>query len=228
MIFNNDWSIHLEEETKKDYFQKMMEKVDNAYDTTIIYPKKEEIFNAFDYTSYKDTKVLILGQDPYHGPGQAHGLCFSVNKGIKIPPSLRNIYKELNNDLGCYIPDNGYLKKWADQGILLLNTVLTVEESKPNSHKKYGWQTFTDEIIKILNDKREPVVFILWGNNAIKKKDLITNPIHHIIESVHPSPLSARRGFFDSKPFSRTNTYLKKDYDYEIDWQIENEIPPLI
>lgn len=228
MIFNNDWSQYLKQETEEDYFKNMMEKVNDAYDTHTIYPKKEEIFNAFNFTSYKDTKVLLLGQDPYHGPNQAHGLCFSVNKGNKIPPSLRNIYKELNTDLGCYIPDHGYLKKWADQGILLLNTVLTVEEKKPNSHKKYGWQTFTDQVIKVLNDKEEPVIFILWGNNAIKKKALITNPIHHIIESVHPSPLSARRGFFDSKPFSKANDLLKLDYDYEIDWQIENDIPPLL
>ena len=181
-----------------------------------------DLFNALHFTSYADTKVVILGQDPYHGPNQAHGLSFSVNPGVKIPPSLVNIYKELHTDLNCYIPNNGYLKKWADQGVLLLNTVLTVRAGEANSHKNKGWEEFTTKIIKILNEKETPVVFILWGNNAIAKEKLITNPKHLIIKSVHPSPLSASRGFFGSKPFSKTNDFLISTNQKPIDWQIEN------
>ncbi len=167
-------------------------------------------------------KVVILGQDPYHGPNQAHGLSFSVKPGIQPPPSLRNIYKELHTDIGCSIPNNGYLKKWADQGVLLLNTVLTVRAGEANSHKNKGWEIFTDKIISKLNERKDPIVFILWGNNAISKKKLITNPQHYIIQSVHPSPLSATRGFFGSKPFSKTNEFLKSINKQEIDWQIDN------
>lgn len=181
-----------------------------------------DIFNALNFTSYKDVKVVILGQDPYHGPHQAHGLSFSVQPDVKIPPSLVNIYKELHDDLGCYIPNNGYLKKWADQGILLLNTSLTVRAGEANSHRNIGWVTFTDKIIELLNQRQDPVVFILWGNNAISKETLITSPQHYIIKSVHPSPLSASRGFFGSKPFSKTNDFLIKNNKTPIDWQIEN------
>ena len=181
-----------------------------------------DIFNALHFTSYADTKVVILGQDPYHGPNQAHGLSFSVNPGVKTPPSLLNIYKELHSDLNCYIPNNGYLKKWADQGVLLLNTVLTVRAGEANSHKNKGWEEFTTQVIKALNKKETPVVFILWGNNAISKESLITNPKHFIIKSVHPSPLSASRGFFGSRPFSKTNEFLISTNQKPIDWQIEN------
>ena len=190
--------------------------------TEQIYPEVQDIFNALKYTAYNDVKVVILGQDPYHGPNQAHGLSFSVKAGVSIPPSLLNIYKELNNDLGCYIPNNGYLKKWADQGVLLLNTVLTVRAGEANSHKNKGWEHFTNKIITLLNEKTEPIVFILWGNNAQTKQSLITNPIHYIIKSVHPSPLSAYRGFFNSKPFSNTNNFLISKGKKPIDWQIEN------
>lgn len=221
-ILKNDWNNLLKDEFQKDYYKKMRAFLVNAYKTKTIYPDMYDIFNALHFTSYENTRVVILGQDPYHGPGQSHGLSFSVNPGVKIPPSLRNIYKELNSDLGCYIPNNGYLKKWTDQGILLLNTTLTVEAGKAASHKNLGWSIFTDEIIKILNNKKTPIVFILWGAHAIKKKALITNPNHFIIESVHPSPLSASRGFFGSKPFSKTNEFLNSIGEKEIDWQIEN------
>ena len=181
-----------------------------------------DIFNALHYTDYDKVKVVILGQDPYHGPNQAHGLSFSVKPNVPIPPSLRNIYKELHDDLGCYIPNNGYLKKWADEGVLLLNTVLTVRAGLANSHKNKGWEQFTDNIIKVLNEREKPIVFILWGNNAISKKKLITNKNHLILQSVHPSPLSASRGFFGSKPFSKTNSFLESIGETPIDWQIEN------
>ncbi|SHK87360.1 Uracil-DNA glycosylase [Clostridium cavendishii DSM 21758] len=222
IIFKNDWNDLLQEEFNKDYYLRLRENLINEYRGNQIYPDMHDIFNALHYTSFSDVKVVILGQDPYHGPNQAHGLSFSVNKGIKIPPSLLNIYKELNSDLGCYIPNNGYLKKWSDQGILLLNTSLTVRASQPNSHKFLGWDLFTDKIIELLNKRNNPVVFILWGNNAISKEKLITNSIHYIIKSVHPSPLSANRGFFGSKPFSKTNSFLKKIGKKEIDWQIDN------
>ncbi|MGL5478874.1 MAG: uracil-DNA glycosylase [Clostridium sp.] len=221
-ILKNDWQYLLKDEFQKDYYKKIRSFLIDAYKNKTIYPNMYDIFNALHYTSYEDTKVVILGQDPYHGPNQAHGLSFSVNVGVKTPPSLRNIYKELNTDLGCYIPNNGYLKKWADQGVLLLNTTLTVEAHSAASHKNLGWSIFTDEIIKILNKKETPIVFILWGAHAIKKKDLITNKKHFIIQSVHPSPLSASRGFFGSRPFSKTNEFLKSTNQKEIDWQIEN------
>jgi uracil-DNA glycosylase len=181
-----------------------------------------DIYNALHYTSFKDTKVVILGQDPYHGPGQAHGLSFSVQPGIEMPPSLQNIFKELHNDLGCYLPNHGCLKKWADQGVLLLNTVLTVRQGQPNSHKGMGWEQFTDQVIRILNEREQPVVFILWGRHAQSKKELITGAHHLILESSHPSPMSASRGFFGSRPFSKTNQFLREIGVREIDWQIEN------
>ena len=205
-ILKNDWNELLKDEFSKDYYLSLREFLKNEYTTKIIYPDKYNIFNALHYTSYKDVKVVILGQDPYHGPNQAHGLSFSVSPGVKIPPSLLNIYKELNSDLGCYIPNNGYLKKWADQGVLLLNTSLTVRAGEANSHKNKGWEIFTDKIISLINEKTDPVVFLLWGNNAINKKKLITNKQHLILSSTRPSPLSASRGFFGSKPRNASST----------------------
>lgn len=221
-ILKNDWNELLKDEFSKDYYLSLREFLKNEYTTKIIYPDKYDIFNALHYTSYKDVKVVILGQDPYHGPNQAHGLSFSVSPGVKIPPSLLNIYKELNSDLECYIPNNGYLKKWADQGVLLLNTSLTVRAGEANSHKNKGWEIFTDKIISLINEKTDPVVFLLWGNNAINKKKLITNKQHLILSSAHPSPLSASRGFFGSKPFSKINKFLISVNKAPIDWQIEN------
>lgn len=221
-ILKNDWNELLKDEFSKDYYLSLREFLKNEYTTKIIYPDKYDIFNALHYTSYKDVKVVILGQDPYHGPNQAHGLSFSVSPGVKIPPSLLNIYKELNSDLECYIPNNGYLKKWADQGVLLLNTSLTVRAGEANSHKNKGWEIFTDKIISLINEKTDPVVFLLWGNNAINKKKLITNKQHLILSSAHPSPLSASRGFFGSKPFSKINKFLVSVNKAPIDWQIEN------
>lgn len=221
-ILKNDWNELLKDEFSKDYYLSLREFLKNEYTTKIIYPDKYDIFNALHYTSYKDVKVVILGQDPYHGPNQAHGLSFSVSPGVKIPPSLLNIYKELNSNLGCYIPNNGYLKKWADQGVLLLNTSLTVRAGEANSHKNKGWEIFTDKIISLINEKTDPVVFLLWGNNAINKKKLITNKQHLILSSTHPSPLSASRGFFGSKPFSKINKFLISVNKAPIDWQIEN------
>ncbi|WP_252227145.1 MULTISPECIES: uracil-DNA glycosylase [unclassified Clostridium] len=221
-ILKNDWNNYIGNEFEKDYYLKLRKNLSQEYKTKTIYPDMYNIFNALHYTAFDDVKVVILGQDPYHGPNQAHGLSFSVNPGVRTPPSLLNIYKELKDDIGCYIPNNGYLKKWADQGVLLLNTVLTVRAGEANSHKNIGWQIFTDNIIKVLNTREKPIVFILWGNNAIRKEELITNPKHHIIKSVHPSPLSASRGFFGSKPFSKTNEFLKNDNETPIDWQIEN------
>ena len=220
-ILKNDWNELLKDEFSKDYYLSLREFLKNEYTTKIIYPDKYDIFNALHYTSYKDVKVVILGQDPYHGPNQAHGLSFSVSPGVKIPPSLLNIYKELNSDLGCYIPNNGYLKKWADQGVLLLNTSLTVRAVEANSHKNKGWEIFTDKIISLINEKTDPVVFLLWGNNAINKKKLITNKQHLILSSTHPSPLSASRGFFGSKPFSKINKFLISVNKAPIDWHIE-------
>ena len=221
-ILKNDWNELLKDEFSKDYYLSLREFLKNEYTTKIIYPDKYDIFNALHYTSYKDVKVVILGQDPYHGPNQAHGLSFSESPGDKIPPSLLNIYKELNSDLECYIPNNGYLKKWADQGVLLLNTSLTVRAGEANSHKNKGWEIFTDKIISLINEKTDPVVFLLWGNNAINKKKLITNKQHLILSSTHPSPLSASRGFFGSKPFSKINKFLISVNKAPIDWQIEN------
>lgn len=216
-IFNNDWDVILKDEFNKDYFKKLIDFLNNENKTKTIYPKKEDLFKALKLTNYEDTKVLILGQDPYHGEGEANGLCFSVNKNIKNPPSLVNIFKELKSDLSINRDDSD-LSDWAKQGILLLNTVLTVEKDKAFSHKDRGWEVFTDEIIKKLNAKTEPVIFVLWGNAARNKKQLITNSIHHIVESAHPSPLSYNKGFKDSKPFSKINKILKTMNKMEIKW----------
>lgn len=221
-ILKNNWNNLLKDEFEKDYYTDLHNFLVKEYKTKTIYPNMYDIFNALHYTDYDKVKVVILGQDPYHGPKQAHGLSFSVLPGVPAPPSLKNIFKELNSDLGCYIPNNGYLKSWADQGVLLLNTVLTVRAGTPNSHKNKGWETFTDKVISVLNEREDPVIFILWGNNAIAKKKLITNKNHFILQSVHPSPLSASRGFFGSKPFSKTNEILKSIGKTPIDWQIKN------
>lgn len=222
-MIGNDWDGLLEEELNKEYFQKLIDFVKKEYKEKTIYPKQSDIFNAFRYTSYKDVKVVILGQDPYHGENQAEGLSFSVKKGIKKPPSLVNIYKELQSDLNIPIEENGSLVKWANQGVLLLNAVLTVEKDKAASHQGKGWEIFTDEVIKLLNKKTTPVVFILWGSYARSKKKYITNPIHYIIESAHPSPLSAHNGFFGSKPFSKTNAFLVKTHQQPIDWSLKEK-----
>ena len=218
----NDWNGLLLDESNKEYYSKLKYFLKEEYESSQIYPQIQDIFNALNYTSYNDVNVVILGQDPYHGPNQAHGLSFSVKLGMPIPPSLLNIYKELSSDLSCYIPNNGYLKKWTNQGVLLLNTVLTVRAGEANSHKNKGWEHYTDKIINLLNEKKSPTVFILWGNNAQTKESLLTNPIHLIIKSTHPSPLSAYRGFFNSKPFSTTNDFLVSVNKKPIDWQIEN------
>lgn len=221
-ILKNDWADLLKDEFEKEYYQDLRKFLISEYHTKTVYPDMYDIYNALHFTPYKDVKAVILGQDPYHGPKQAHGLSFSVQPGIKTPPSLVNMYKELQDDLGCYIPNNGYLKSWADQGVLLLNATLTVLAGKANSHSKIGWQKFTDRIIQLLNDREDPVIFILWGNNARSKKKYITNSQHYILESAHPSPLSAANGFFGSKPFSKTNAILKSLGKEEINWQIEN------
>ncbi len=220
-MIGNNWDNLLEEEQKKDYFINLIDFLKEEYKHKIIYPKQNEIFNAFRYTSYEAIKVVILGQDPYHGPRQAEGLSFSVSNDVIKPPSLQNIFKELESDLGIPFPEHNSLKPWAKEGVLLLNAVLTVEEHKPASHSKIGWEIFTDSIIKIINQKKTPVVFILWGAFARSKKSLITNPHHLIIESAHPSPFSARNGFFGSKPFSKTNSFLKEKGLKPIDWSIE-------
>lgn len=207
-MITENWDNLLQEEYQKEYFKNLIEKVNNEYKTKTIFPPKDEIFNAFKLTEYNNIKVVILGQDPYHGVGEAEGLSFSVKENIKIPPSLQNIFKELNNDLNYQIPKNGSLKKWAKEGVLLLNSILTVEKDKALSHKNLGWETFTDEVIKLINKKQTPVVFILWGNYAKTKEKYITNKVHYVIKSPHPSPLSAYHGFFNSKPFSKTNNYL--------------------
>jgi len=222
IIFKNDWQELLEDELKKDYYLNLRQFLIQEYRTKTVYPDKYDIFNALHYTAYQNVKVVILGQDPYHGPNQAHGLSFSVKPGIQPPPSLMNIYKELKDDVNCYIPNHGYLKQWADQGVLLLNTVLTVLAGQANSHRNMGWEQVTDKIISLLNQREEPIVFILWGSNAQSKTSLITNKNHHIITSVHPSPLSACRGFFKSKPFSKANTILASRGQSPINWQIEN------
>jgi len=221
-ILKNDWHDLLDDEFKQNYYLKLRESLINEYKTKTIYPNKYDIFNTLHYTPYKDVKVVILGQDPYHGPNQAHGLSFSVKPGVQAPPSLMNIFKELNSDLGCYVPNNGYLKQWADQGVLLLNTSLTVRSGQADSHKNLGWEYFTDKVIALLNQREDPIVFILWGKNAQGKLNIITNPKHCIIKSVHPSPLSAHRGFFGSRPFSKTNQFLLTKGKKPIDWQIEN------
>ena len=220
-MIGNKWDIILQDEFKKEYFENLMNFVKNEYKTKTIYPKQNEVFNAFRYTDFDNVKVVILGQDPYHGPNQAEGLSFSVSNEVLKPPSLKNIFKELESDLEIPFPEHNSLKKWAKEGVLLLNAVLTVEEHKPTSHKDKGWEIFTDDIIKILNKRDTPTVFILWGAYARSKRNLITNPKHLVIESAHPSPFSARNGFFGSKPFSKTNEFLKKNNIKEIDWRIE-------
>ncbi len=219
---NNDWLEVLSQEFKKPYYRDLYEFVKAEYNSTKVFPPSEEIFTAFELTPLKQVKVVILGQDPYHNDGQAHGLCFSVKPGVEAPPSLVNIYKELQDDLGCYIPDNGYLVKWAKQGVLMLNTVLTVRAHMANSHHGRGWEEFTDAAIKALNLVNRPIVFILWGRPAQLKRRMLDNPMHLIIEAPHPSPLSAYRGFFGSKPFSKTNDFLEQHGIKGIDWQIEN------
>lgn len=218
---SGDWLNALQPEFRKPYYKALFQKVNEEYHKQLIFPPANDIFNAFHFTPLKDVKVVILGQDPYHGDGQAHGLCFSVKPDVDIPPSLVNIYKELNDDLGCTIPNHGYLKKWADQGVLLLNTVLTVQAHRANSHRGIGWEEFTDAAIRVLNEQDQPIVFILWGRPAQMKKKMLTNPKHLILEAPHPSPLSAYRGFFGSKPFSQTNQFLKANGIAEIDWEID-------
>ncbi len=219
---NNDWLKTLSQEFHKEYYKKLHHIVIEEYNTKQIFPAADDIFNAFHLTPFQNVKVVILGQDPYHNIGQAHGLCFSVKPDVEIPPSLVNIYKELQDDLGCYIPNNGYLVKWAEQGVLMLNTVLTVRAHQANSHKGIGWEEFTDAAIRELNKEDRPLVFVLWGAPAQRKKEMLTNSKHLILEAPHPSPLSAYRGFFGSKPFSRTNAYLEQNGLLPIDWQIEN------
>jgi uracil-DNA glycosylase len=221
-ILLNDWEPILADEFNKPYYISLRQFLVNEYKTRVIYPDKNDIFSALRLSSYANTKVVILGQDPYHGPGQAHGLSFSVKPGVKTPPSLQNMYQELQTDLGCDIPNNGYLVKWAEQGVLLLNTVLTVRAESPNSHKGKGWELFTDRVIQALNEREQPVVFLLWGSHAGNKKSLIDADRHRIIRSPHPSPLSAYRGFFGSRPFSRTNQHLLELGSQPIDWQIPN------
>ena len=219
---SNDWLPVFQGEFRKPYYKQLYQTVMKEYNTRKIYPAPDDIFNAFQLTPFHKVKAVILGQDPYHGEGQAHGLCFSVKPDVEIPPSLVNIYQELHDDCGCYIPDNGYLTKWAEQGVLLLNTVLTVRAHQANSHRGIGWEEFTDAAIRRLNEEDRPIVFILWGRPAQMKKSMLTNPNHLILEAPHPSPLSAYRGFFGSRPFSKTNAFLEEHGLSPIDWQIEN------
>lgn len=221
-MIGNDWDNLLKDEYNKDYFKDLEKFVLKEYNAKTIYPKINEVYNAFRYTSFNDIKVVIIGQDPYHGENQAEGLCFSVKKGVQKPPSLVNIFKELHDDLGYAIQKNGSLVSWTKEGVLLLNAVLTVEKDKAASHKGKGWEIFTDEVIKIINKKDTPVVFILWGSYARSKKELITNKKHFIIESAHPSPLSAHNGFFGSRPFSRTNNFLIEHGLKPINWEIKD------
>lgn len=218
----NDWLEPLAPEFKKPYYAKLYKTIREEYSTRQIFPPADEIFTAFEMTPLSDVKVVIIGQDPYHGDGQAHGLCFSVKPDVETPPSLVNMYKELNSDLGCYIPNNGYLIKWAKQGVLMLNTVLTVRAHQANSHRGIGWEEFTDAAIRILNEQDRPIVYLLWGKPAQMKKNMLNNPKHLILEAPHPSPLSAYRGFFGCQHFSKTNAFLKENGLTPIDWQIEN------
>ena len=221
--FDNDWETILKDEFQKEYYQNLRKFLINEYKTQTIYPNMYNIFNALKYTSYEDVKVVIIGQDPYHQPNQAHGLAFSVLKGNRVPPSLVNIFKEIQSDVGINnLGKHGELTKWAKEGVLLLNNVLTVRDSSPNSHKGKGWENFTDDVIKILNQREKPMVFILWGANARAKAGLITNPNHLILQSAHPSPLSAYNGFFGSRPFSKTNDFLIANGMSPIDWSIDD------
>jgi len=219
---DNDWLGPLAPEFKKPYYKKLYETIKQEYGTRQIFPEASDIFNAFAFTPLSQVKAVILGQDPYHNVGQAHGLCFSVKPDVAIPPSLVNIYQELHDDLGCTIPNNGYLVKWAGQGVMMLNTVLTVQAHAANSHRNIGWEEFTDAAIRVLNEQDRPMVFILWGRPAQMKKPMLNNPKHLILEAPHPSPLSSYRGFFGSKPFSKTNDYLIANGLTPIDWQIDN------
>ena len=221
-MIQNDWLEPLTPEFQKPYYAELFRFVKNEYAARKIFPPADDIFNAFHLTPLHAVKVVILGQDPYHNDGQAHGLCFSVKPDVDIPPSLVNIYQELHDDLGCYVPNNGYLTKWASQGVLMLNTVLTVRAHQANSHRGMGWEEFTYAAIRILDEQDRPMVFILWGSPAQKKEKMLHNPKHLILKAPHPSPLSAYRGFFGSKPFSRTNDFLKENGLEPIDWQIEN------
>ncbi|MBQ4645102.1 MAG: uracil-DNA glycosylase [Clostridia bacterium] len=218
--FNNSWDILLKDEFKKPYYLNLRKFLVQEYRTQKIYPHMDNIFNALKYTDYQDVKVVILGQDPYHQPNQAHGLCFSVQKGVNPPPSLQNMYKEIHAEYGYPIPSHGELTYWAKQGVLMMNTVLTVRESQPNSHKGMGWEIFTDNVISLLNQRPEPMVFLLWGANARAKTKLITNPNHLVLESAHPSPLSAYNGFFGNGHFKKANEFLKSKGMTEIDWKI--------
>lgn len=220
----NDWDSILAAEFEKEYYGKLRTFLTEEYETQRIYPPQPDVFNALRYSSYADTKVVILGQDPYHQEGQAHGLCFSVNKGVKIPPSLGNIYKELQADLGIQPPQHGYLASWAQQGVLLLNVVLTVRDSQPNSHKGRGWEIFTDAVIKKLNEREKPMVFILWGATAKAKEVLLTNNRHLILTGSHPSPLAAHTGFFGGQYFSRANRFLELENQEPINWASVSEI----
>ncbi len=218
----NDWLEPLSAEFKKPYYKKLYDTVKHEYETRRVFPDANDIFNAFAFTPLSQVKVVILGQDPYHNVGQAHGLSFSVKPDVAVPPSLVNIYQELHDDLGCTIPNNGYLEKWARQGVLLLNTVLTVRAHAANSHRNMGWEEFTDAAIRILGEQDRPMVFILWGRPARVKKSMLHNPRHLILEAPHPSPFSASSGFFGSRPFSQTNRYLEANGLEPIDWQIDN------
>lgn len=217
-LLNNDWNAVLSEEFEKPYYITLQQFLSQEYQTAQVFPLKGDIFNALNYTPLSNVKVLLLGQDPYHDDNQAHGLSFSVLPGQKTPPSLQNIYKELHDDIGCPIPDHGYLKKWADQGVLLLNTVLTVRAHEANSHQIKGWEPFTDAIIRVINDQDRPIVIFLWGKPAQNKKAMLTNPKHLVLTAPHPSPLSSYRGFFGSKPFSQANAFLKENGVQPIDW----------
>ncbi len=219
---SGDWMEALKGEFRKPYYASLYKTVMEEYRTRKIFPPPDDLFNAFHFTPLKEVKVVILGQDPYHNDGQAHGLCFSVRKGVEIPPSLVNIYQELHDDCGCYIPNNGYLEKWARQGVLLLNTVLTVRAHQANSHHGIGWEEFTDAAISVLNEQDRPIVFLLWGRPAQLKHAMLTNPKHLVLEAPHPSPLSAYRGFFGCHHFSQTNVFLRENGLTPIDWQIEN------
>lgn len=220
LLLGNDWDNILAEEFKKPYYLILREYLKAEYTKQTIYPNMNNIFNALKYTSFNDTKVVIIGQDPYHGEGQAHGLCFSVQKGVEPPPSLKNIFKELHDDVGFEIPRNGCLTSWAEQGVLMLNSVLTVRKGQAGSHRGKGWEKFTDAVIASLNEKTTPVVFLLWGSYAKKKADIITNPIHKKLETVHPSPLSAYNGFFGCRHFSKTNEILEASGQTSINWQL--------
>ena len=220
--FNNSWDKLLKDEFGKPYYLNLRKFLVQEYKSQTIYPHMNDIFNALKYTDYKDVKVVILGQDPYHQPNQAHGLCFSVKKGVNPPPSLQNMYKEIYAEYGFPIPQHGELTYWAEQGVLMMNTVLTVRESQPNSHKGMGWEIFTDNVITLLNARPEPMVFLLWGANARAKKKIITNPNHLVLESAHPSPLSAYQGFLGNGHFKKANEFLKMQGKTEINWKIEN------